>query len=35
MAKDGVRMLITTTETTYTNQNGEVLCILRYSLIRR
>jgi hypothetical protein len=35
VAKDGVRMLITTTETTYTNQNGEVLCILRYSLIRR
>ena len=35
VAKDGSRMLIITTETTYTNQNGEVLCILRASQIRR
>lgn len=35
VAKDGARMLIVTTETTYTNQNGEVLCILRASQIRR
>jgi N-terminal half of MaoC dehydratase len=35
VAKDGVRMLITTTETIYTNQDNKVLCILRYSLIRR
>ena len=32
---DGARMLIVTTETVYTNQNGEVLCILRASQIRR
>lgn len=35
VGKDGARMLIVTTETTYTNQNGEVLCILRASQIRR
>jgi len=35
VAKDGARMLIVTTETVYTNQNGEVLCILRASQIRR
>ena len=33
--KDGSRMLIVTTETVYTNQNDEVLCILRASTIRR
>ena len=32
---DGASMLIVTTETVYTNQNGEVLCILRASQIRR
>jgi hypothetical protein len=32
---DGARMLIVTTETVYTNQNGDVLCILRASQIRR
>ena len=35
VAKDGARMLIVTTETVYTNQNDEVLCILRASTIRR
>ena len=35
VAKDGARMLIVTTENIYTNQNGEVLCILRASQIRR
>ena len=35
VAKDGARMLIVTTETIFTNQNGEVLCILRASQIRR
>ena len=35
VAKDGARMLIVTTEIVYTNQNGEVLCILRASQIRR
>jgi len=35
LAKDGARMLIVTTETVYTNQNDEVLCILRASTIRR
>ena len=35
VAKDGARMLIVTTETVYTNQNDEVLCILRASSIRR
>lgn len=33
--KDGTAMLIVTTQTTYTNQNGDVLCILRASTIRR
>ena len=33
--KDGSRMLVVTTETLYTNQNGELLCILRASQIRR
>lgn len=35
VGKDGTRMLIVTTETAYTNQKGEVLCILRASSIRR
>lgn len=35
VTKDGARMLIVTTETVYTNQNDEVLCILRASSIRR
>ncbi|HXJ80827.1 MAG TPA: MaoC family dehydratase N-terminal domain-containing protein [Candidatus Methylomirabilis sp.] len=35
VGREGHRMLIITTETTYTNQNGEVLCILRASGIRR
>lgn len=35
VVKDGTHMLIVKTETTYTNQNGEVLCILRASQIRR
>lgn len=35
VAKDGARMLIVTTETVYTNQDDEVLCILRASSIRR
>lgn len=35
VAKDGARMLIVTTETVFTNQNDEVLCILRASQIRR
>ena len=35
VTKDGARMLIITTETVYTNQNDEVLCILRASSIRR
>ncbi len=35
VAKDGARMLIVTTETVYTNQNDEVLCVLRASQIRR
>ena len=35
VSKDGTPMLIVTTETTYTNQNGDVLCILRASSIRR
>ena len=33
--KDGSHMLIVTTETVYTNQDGDVLCILRASQIRR
>jgi N-terminal half of MaoC dehydratase len=35
VGREGTPMLIVTTETTYTNQNGEVLCILRASGIRR
>jgi MaoC dehydratase-like protein len=35
VTKDGTHMLIITTETTYTDQNGAVLCILRASSIRR
>lgn len=35
VGKDGSRMLIVTMETIYTNQNDEVLCILRASGIRR
>ncbi len=35
VGKDGSRMLIVTTENIFTNQNGEVLCILRASQIRR
>ena len=35
VGKDGAQMLIVTTETVYTNQNDEVLCILRASQIRR
>jgi hypothetical protein len=35
VGKDGSRMLIVTTETIYTNQQNEVLCILRASSIRR
>jgi acyl dehydratase len=33
--KDGSPMLVITTETTYTNQDGDVLCVLRASTIRR
>lgn len=35
VTKDGVPMLVVTTQTTYTNQNDEMLCILRQSGIRR
>ena len=35
VGKDGTRMLVVTTENIYTNQNDEVLCILRASGIRR
>jgi hypothetical protein len=35
VGKDGSRMLIVTTETIYTNQKDEVLCILRASSIKR
>lgn len=35
VTKDGSPMLIITTETAYTDQNGEVLCILRASTLRR
>jgi len=35
VTKDGTPMLVVTTETTYTNQDGDVLCILRASTIRR
>ncbi len=33
--RDGQAFLIITTETTFKNQNGEVLCITRASTIRR
>lgn len=35
VTSDGTEMLIITTETVYSNQDGEVLCILRSSGIRR
>jgi hypothetical protein len=35
ITKDGTPMLVVTVQNTYTNQNGEVLCILRQSSIRR
>lgn len=35
IGRDGERMLVVTTETVYTNQDDEVLCILRTSLFRR
>jgi hypothetical protein len=35
VGRDGSPMLVITTETTYTNQNDELLCILRASGIRR
>ena len=35
VTKEGVAMLVVTTQTTYTNQDGQVLCILRASTIRR
>jgi acyl dehydratase len=35
VGRDGSPMLIITVETTYTNQNDEVLCILRASTLRR
>jgi len=35
VTKDGTPMLIVTTETTYSNQDGDVLCILYASTIRR
>ncbi len=35
VSKDGISMLIVTTEITYTNQNGDMLCILHASTIRR
>jgi N-terminal half of MaoC dehydratase len=35
VSKDGTPMLVITTETTYTNQDGDVLCVLRASTIRR
>ena len=35
VGRDGSSMLVVTTETTYTDQNGERLCILRASGIRR
>jgi hypothetical protein len=35
VTKDGTAMLVVTTQTTYTNQNDDVLCILRASTIRR
>jgi acyl dehydratase len=35
VTRDGTQMLIVTVQTTYTNQKGEVLCVLRASTIRR
>lgn len=35
VTKDGTPMLIVTIENTFTNQNGDVLCVLRQSSIRR
>jgi hypothetical protein len=35
VTKDGTPMLIVTTETTYSNQDGDALCILYASTIRR
>lgn len=35
VTKDGTRMLIVTTETAYTDQDGKLLCVLRASSIRR
>ena len=35
ITKDGTPMLVVTTENTFTNQNGDVLCVLRQSSIRR
>lgn len=35
VGRDGSPMLVITTETTYTDQNGETLCVLRASSIRR
>jgi hypothetical protein len=35
VTKDGTAMLVVTTQTTYTNQDNDVLCILRASTIRR
>ncbi len=35
VGKDGSPMLIITVETVYTDQNGQVLCILRASSLRR
>ncbi len=35
VGRDGSHMLITTTETIFTNQTGDVLCMTRYSVIQR
>ena len=35
VGRDGNPMLIITTETAFTDQNGELLCILRASSLRR
>jgi N-terminal half of MaoC dehydratase len=35
VTKEGVPMLVVTIQTTYTNQNDDVLCLLRQSTIRR
>lgn len=35
ITKDGTPMLVVTVQTTYTNQNGDLLCILRASSIHR